>query len=311
MSWWDDLVGLFSGGEGANPSLDAGVGGGAIDLSGGNAAGSVLGDLAASGGDAMGGAGALSALLDGYGSGTPAADPTGGISNTAGYAAHQGIGGDSSTGPGALTRVMQGLGIAGQDGSVDYSDPKVLDKIMKSVMAGGNILYALSGGNKPKGYKSPAQLRAELAGPFNNWTPQQAAASNSYFNAPPSAARGLMPAGGLPSTIVPGRRYAIGGSTTPAEPMDAHPTFHSNGALSLVTGPGGGQDDLVAARLGPGEYVIDADVVSALGDGDNNHGAAVLDKFRQQVRAHKRAAPAASIPPKAKPLSTYLRKAGV
>lgn len=78
------------------------------------------------------------------------------------------------------------------------------------------------------------------------------------------------------------------------------------GSGRLVKGPGGGQDDLIDAKLGPDEYVIDADVVSALGDGSPEEGARKLDRMRERVREHKRAAPSSKIPPKAKDPLDYL-----
>lgn len=84
-------------------------------------------------------------------------------------------------------------------------------------------------------------------------------------------------------------------------------SFVSDGALSLVHGKGGGQDDLVHAKLSPGEYVMDADTVASLGDGNNAHGAKVLDAWREELRAHKRSADSDSIPPQAKAPSHYLK----
>lgn len=69
-----------------------------------------------------------------------------------------------------------------------------------------------------------------------------------------------------------------------------------------------GQSDKIPALLSDGEYVIDADVVAALGDGNTAAGAAELDKMREAVRAHKRAAPTSSIPPKAKSPLSYMKK---
>lgn len=83
--------------------------------------------------------------------------------------------------------------------------------------------------------------------------------------------------------------------------------FVSDGALSLVHGKGGGQEDLVHAKLSPGEYVMDADTVASLGDGNNAHGAKVLDAWREELRAHKRSADSDSIPPQAKAPSHYLK----
>ena len=79
----------------------------------------------------------------------------------------------------------------------------------------------------------------------------------------------------------------------------------------LVQGPGGGQDDNVHARLSPGEYIMDADAVSALGDGSNEAGAQKLDQMRESIRVHKRSAPPTKIPPKAKGALSYLPKGGV
>lgn len=59
-----------------------------------------------------------------------------------------------------------------------------------------------------------------------------------------------------------------------------------------IRGSGGGVDDLVPGsidgredvRLASGEYVIPARIVSALGDGDTERGAQILDEFVARVR---------------------------
>jgi len=76
-----------------------------------------------------------------------------------------------------------------------------------------------------------------------------------------------------------------------------------------VGGPGTGQSDDIPTMLSDGEYVIDADTVAALGDGSSKAGASVLDKFRQQIRQHKRSAPTNDIPPKAKSPMEYMKMA--
>jgi len=58
-----------------------------------------------------------------------------------------------------------------------------------------------------------------------------------------------------------------------------------------------GQTDLFDISVAGGEYVMDADSVAALGDGNNAAGAARLDELRESLRAAKRAAPADEIPP--------------
>ena len=77
---------------------------------------------------------------------------------------------------------------------------------------------------------------------------------------------------------------------------------------SAVNGPGDGQSDDIPAMLADGEYVIDAELVSMLGNGSNKAGAKVLDKFRESVREHKRSAPLGKIPPKSKSPLAYLKE---
>ena len=78
---------------------------------------------------------------------------------------------------------------------------------------------------------------------------------------------------------------------------------------SAVNGAGDGQSDDIPAWLADGEYVMDAELVSMLGNGSNKAGAKVLDKFRENIRAHKRGAPLGKIPPKAKSPLNYLKEA--
>jgi hypothetical protein len=76
---------------------------------------------------------------------------------------------------------------------------------------------------------------------------------------------------------------------------------------SYVEGPGDGQSDDIPAMLADGEYVFDADVVAALGNGSNEAGAEILDKMREAIRKHKRSAHPGKIPPKAKSPLEYLK----
>lgn len=79
------------------------------------------------------------------------------------------------------------------------------------------------------------------------------------------------------------------------------------GALGLLRGTQAGQADGVPVNASHGEYVMDADTVSALGDGNTEAGAARLDNMRQNIRSHKRSAPSNKIPPKAKRPESYLK----
>lgn len=93
----------------------------------------------------------------------------------------------------------------------------------------------------------------------------------------------------------------------PNVPKIGHRNDYREG--SYVEGPGDGQSDDIPAMLADGEYVIDAETVAQLGNGSNKAGAKILDKFRENIRAHKRSAPHDKIPPKAKSPLAYLKGA--
>ena len=57
-----------------------------------------------------------------------------------------------------------------------------------------------------------------------------------------------------------------------------------------VKGGGTGVSDSIPAKLSDGEYVIDAQTVSMLGDGSSDAGAKKLDVMRENIRKHKGAA---------------------
>jgi hypothetical protein len=60
--------------------------------------------------------------------------------------------------------------------------------------------------------------------------------------------------------------------------------------------------------LSDGEYVMDAETVSMLGDGSNKAGAQRLDELRERLRAHKGAAlTRGDISPDARAPEAYLR----
>jgi hypothetical protein len=112
------------------------------------------------------------------------------------------------------------------------------------------------------------------------------------------------------------RGYKVGGEVryedNPVEyvegPEDRYYARHMKRGFA-VNGPGTGQSDDIPTMLADGEYVLDSDVVAALGDGSSKAGAEILDKFRENIRAHKRSAPTDKIPPKAKSPLEYLKMA--
>lgn len=89
------------------------------------------------------------------------------------------------------------------------------------------------------------------------------------------------------------------------------PDFYSEGGLkhTYVKGAGDGTSDSIPAMLANGEFVIPADVVSSLGNGDNDSGAHVLDEFLRTIREHKRKADANHLPPDSKGALGYLLEA--
>jgi hypothetical protein len=120
--------------------------------------------------------------------------------------------------------------------------------------------------------------------------------------------------------------YTFGKQVSPMENMGLAPQAMKTGGLprpsgvpmvegrndyrmgAAVSGAGTGQSDDIPAMLADGEWVWDADTVSALGDGSNKAGSELLDAFRQSVREHKRSAPNNKIPPPASPLQ-YMKVA--
>lgn len=78
------------------------------------------------------------------------------------------------------------------------------------------------------------------------------------------------------------------------------------GMGAYIHGDMGGQDDDVNAKLSNGEYVHSADVVSALGDGNNAAGAKKLADLDRNVRLYRNQGNG-GLPPKVKPIMDYMR----
>jgi len=85
--------------------------------------------------------------------------------------------------------------------------------------------------------------------------------------------------------------HAIGGlarGSLPQKYAEATPEGHKPEFITGLTGyyasgKGTGQSDDIDAMLHDGDYVADADLVAALGDGSSKAGAEALEKFRRQV----------------------------
>jgi hypothetical protein len=80
------------------------------------------------------------------------------------------------------------------------------------------------------------------------------------------------------------------------------PAMHGLGMF--LGGSSCGQDDQVPAILSDGEFVIPADVVAHLGDGNNNAGAKKLDEMIKNIRKSKGCK--SGLPPKSKCIDCYM-----
>jgi len=107
-------------------------------------------------------------------------------------------------------------------------------------------------------------------------------------------------------------RYQRGTDEAPtaaeARLMDSVPRLGGYAGGGYAAGGTKGQDDKIPAMLSDGEFVMDAETVSMLGDGNNAAGASALEQLRRNVRKQKRGAPVDKIPSKAKKPEQYLKK---
>lgn len=106
-----------------------------------------------------------------------------------------------------------------------------------------------------------------------------------YSGISPSGNMGGMAKGGLPS------KYQE------AAPDGHHPEFVTGLTGYYACGGGTGQSDDIPAMLHDGDYVMDAEAVSALGDGSSKAGREVLEGFRKKV-PHKDGAQGKPVPAK-------------
>lgn len=159
-----------------------------------------------------------------------------------------------------------------------------------SVAAPPSVLPDGSGGFRFTNPQAFAALPDELAG------------GDPYYQAPSPSPVKVAP----PTPQVQAPAPDVGQVRTPWRrgPLSQMQAFADGGPSR---GPGGGQDDLIHAKLSDGEYVMDAETVSALGDGSTEAGFKKLDQMRQNLRKHKRKASVKSIPPKAKAPEAYLK----
>ena len=199
--------------------------------------------------------------------------------------------GDEST----WDKIATSLKLKNPDGSYDWA------KVLAVTGLGVSTVGAMT--QTPEKQKSIAELRAGM--PAMNATQAFTPETLAMMERPMQTGSALQRvyAADMPSPIVRGQTtkgYAEGGE------IEGALTQAFEGA---VMGDAGGQSDLVEARLSPGEYVMDAESVSALGDGNTAAGIAKLDELRAQLRAQKRSAPNDEIPQQAQGPLSYMQGA--
>ena len=103
------------------------------------------------------------------------------------------------------------------------------------------------------------------------------------------------------------------GGMVPPHPMASQhpmgqPEFYSEGGAgtTYIQGRGDGTSDQIPAMVANSEYVLPADIVSALGNGSSDSGASVLDQFIKVIREHKHSNPPSELPPQSKGPLEYL-----
>lgn len=152
------------------------------------------------------------------------------------------------------------------------------DKIVRGGLGGLSLINGLSqllggngdaGGGPVAGFNPNAGLvsyqplsRQQIAPTFDPFTYGQSGGEFRFFTDASPQYQTNQPAMVMPQGNPP-RQFARGG---------------------MVRGIGGGQDDLIDAKLSDGEYVISAQDVSDLGDGSNEEGARRLDEMRRLIR---------------------------
>lgn len=100
--------------------------------------------------------------------------------------------------------------------------------------------------------------------------------------------------------------YKEGGRVEPQVSYEIEEIDYPSGVGRYFQGDTKGQDDEIDAKVSHGEYVLPADVVAHVGDGNNEAGGKQFDRFVAQIRKAK--GQKNQLPPKLKhPLSYYLK----
>ena len=164
------------------------------------------------------------------------------------------------------------------------------------------------GGFEMKGYAAAGSVESETCstwGAMGKFMPKFHPVSGSGMLAAGGKRQqsGLAPLKHMYSGISPsGNMGGMAKGGLPSKYHDAAPDGHNPEFVTGLTGyyacgGGTGQSDDIPAMLHDGDYVMDAEAVSALGDGSSKAGREVLEGFRKQV-PHKDGAQGKPVPAK-------------
>ena len=150
----------------------------------------------------------------------------------------------------------------------------------------------------------PAYPQQPGAGvPAGGLTPQMAMDLVNYI-------KQQQQSGGGPRAFANGGYLRMMRGGYPADLMMGMPMRHDYARGSYVSedGQGDGRSDHVDAKLSPGEFVVDAESVSMLGNGSNEAGARKLEQMRSGIRRQKgKALAKGKFSPDAKSPEAYMR----
>lgn len=315
------------GTTGASTGADAGTGGGTGGGTGegtGGATGDGSGVGTGTGGGSGAGTGAGSGT-GGTGTGTGSGGVTGGLTTASQALSYGSTGTSSGSSTGALPKNLNPTYLSAapaEDSTMNLGQLKQLYPQLSGVDP--RLLQILTGrsksglgGDQGGGSTSfsgtslitpsagfPARASGQGQDGITAFAPTNDLMNNSYDA---MSAAGLRSLGALPSA---GSPYGLkgGGKVENRNSAPHIPEFITGKTGHYVDGKGDGQSDDIPAMLADGEYVFDADTVSALGNGSSKAGAQLLDHFRESLREHKRSAPTDKIPPAASPLQ-YMKEA--
>ena len=278
---WAPIVGnaLISGGISA-------VGGG--DFAKGAIAGGIAGGGGSMLGNSMGFSGATANLVGSATAGAIGSSLTGGspmqgaIQGGLGAAAQNylstpGVAGNPELeGPPAPPSVSDSGAGAGVSSVEPSSNSNWMDKAMK----GASVLSALSSSQQqPQQIVFDPQSQGNFGQPLPQLTfdrslnPEEEPSDVDYYASY-----------GQTGTESPGELNFYDYNTVPG---GATGGYYNRVGGHYYQGPGSGREDLIDAKLSDGEYVMDAETVSLLGDGSSAAGARRLDELRRNLRKHK------------------------